>query len=139
MLVLILLWFYNIFILTFKLGVESNRTNFELIFLEFFKLKKYFRINRIENFSNRTNRIILPSNRIEFRIFSLVVFRIFSNSFEFFRIFSNNFFSKLQIKRTNVFKVKHFWKTYHLVLFSGEKGPKCNWNSAEDYKLWFKR
>merc|ERR1711893_513594 len=90
-------------------GVESNRTNFELIFLEFFELKKYFRINRIENFSNRTNRIILPSNRIEFRIFSLVVFRIFSNSFEYFRIFSNNFFNKLQIIRPNVFKVKHFW------------------------------
>ena len=73
-------------------GVESNRTNFELIFLEFFELKMYFRINRIENFSNRTNRIILPSNRIEFRIFSLVIFRIFSNSFEFFSNFFQHFF-----------------------------------------------
>ena len=26
-------------------GVESNRTNFELIFLEFFELKMEFRIN----------------------------------------------------------------------------------------------
>ena len=45
-------------------GVESNQTNFELIFLEFFELKMGFQINRIEKFSNRTNRIILPSNRI---------------------------------------------------------------------------
>ena len=111
MLVLILLWFYNIFILTFKLGVESNRTNFELIFLEFFKLKKYFRINPIENFSNRTNRIILLSNRIEFRIVSVEVFRILSNSFEFFPTI---FLANCKYK-TNFFKVKHiilysFWE-----------------------------
>ena len=68
-------------------GVESNRTNFELIFLEFFELKKYFRINQIENFSNRTNWIILPTNRIEFRIFSLVrIFELFSFEWNKFRI-----------------------------------------------------
>ena len=45
-------------------GVQSNQTNFELIFLEFFELKMNFQINRIKKFSNRTNWIILPSNRI---------------------------------------------------------------------------
>ena len=79
-------------------GVESNRTNFELIFLEFFELKMYFRINRIENFSNRTNRIILPSNRIEFRIERPKIFRIFRIDFQNFRIeFESNCFRILRI------------------------------------------
>ena len=100
--------------------MESNPTNFELIFLECFELKKYIRINRIENFSNRMNRIILPSNRIEFRIFSQDVFRIVSNSFEFFRIFSINFFSKLQIKRT-IFQSQTFLGKHIILSSSLEK------------------
>ena len=68
-------------------GVESNRTNFELIFLEFLEQKLYFRINQIEKFLNRTNRIILPSNQIEFRIFS--------NSIKNFRIFFQGFFQQI--------------------------------------------
>ena len=54
-------------------GVESNRTErFKLTFLEFFELKMYFQINRIENyrifrtffaFSNQSNRKF--SNRIQ--------------------------------------------------------------------------
>ena len=62
----------------FRGGVKPNRTNFELIFLEFFELKMDFRLNQSEN------RIILPSNRIKFRIFSQQLFRIFSNFFQRF-------------------------------------------------------
>ena len=36
-------------------GVESNRTNFELIFIEFFELFFTFRINRIINFRIESN------------------------------------------------------------------------------------
>ena len=84
-------------------GVESNRTNFEFIFLEFFELKKYFRINRIQNFSNRTNQIILPSNRISnFQSSS------FLNFFELFRIFSNIFFQQIANKKNKCFQIQTF-------------------------------
>ena len=43
-------WFYEWTITTISLEVESIRTNFELIFVEFFELFFTVRINRIMNF-----------------------------------------------------------------------------------------
>ena len=56
------IWFHPI------VGVESNRTNFELIFIKFFEYFLPFRINRIANFrieSNefRTNSDLTPPLR----------------------------------------------------------------------------
>ena len=72
-------------------GVESNRTNFELIFIEFFELFFTFRINRIINFRIESNEFrtnpasekfdsIYSWSRIEsneFRINFHRIFRIF--------------------------------------------------------------
>ena len=43
-------------------GVESNRTNFELIFIEFFEYFLPFRINRIANFRIESNEFRTNSN-----------------------------------------------------------------------------
>ena len=43
-------------------GVESNRTNFELIFIEFFEYFLPFRINRIANFWIESNEFRTNSN-----------------------------------------------------------------------------
>ena len=43
-------------------GVESNRTNFELIFIEFFEYFLPFRINRIANFRIESNKFRTNSN-----------------------------------------------------------------------------
>ena len=55
---LLLLWIRSYDVI---LEVESNRTNFELIFIEFFELLFTFRINQITNF-----RIEWISNEFQF-------------------------------------------------------------------------
>ena len=50
------IWFHSI------VGVESNRTNFELIFIEFFEYFLPFQINRIANFRIESNEFRTNSN-----------------------------------------------------------------------------
>ena len=117
-------------------GVESNQTNFELIFLEFFELKKDFPINRIENLSNQTNRIILRSNRTNriilrsnrisnFQCRSISIFseiiRIFSKSFKFFRIFPTIFSVNCKRKERFFQSQTFLWKYIILSSFLERK------------------
>ena len=83
----------------------------------------YFRINQIV-FLNQTNRIILPSNRMEFRIFCQELFRIFSNCFP------KIFFRKLQLKwtifsKSNILTLKYL-QSLQIFFFRIKRIP--NWN-----------
>ena len=49
-------WFVEVELSPVRGGVESNRTNFELIFIEFFELFFTFRINRIIDFWIESNK-----------------------------------------------------------------------------------
>ena len=80
-------------------GVESNWTNFELIFFEFFELFFTFRINRIINY--RSERI---SNECSiWKIWLHPIVGIESNRTNFELIFSNIFcpFESIESNRTN--------------------------------------
>ena len=46
----------------YVVGVELNQTNFELIFIQFFKYFRHFRINRIANFWIELNKFQFDSN-----------------------------------------------------------------------------
>ena len=89
--------------------------NFEWIFLEFLRMD--LQINRLKDFSNRTDRKILPSNRIEFRIERPKFFEFFQLIYKIFKPNSNQIvyfdFGQPQMKcRWTRLLIMHFKRSW---------------------------